>query len=131
MTIFSLFSWEKRFYEDKDFEIITNKVFVVENSAWYQIKENYPNYLHYQFHLKVHSLDWDSQLSHKKGKTMFLWNMSKNWRLTFFPLMRFSTVQKLLKFFFSVLLLRQSGWCWCLVIHIQFGFNQWNQHGKS
>ena len=51
------------------------------------MKENYPNYLPYQFHWRPQSVDWDSQLSHKKMKTMFLWNMSKSRRLTstFFP----------------------------------------------
>ena len=63
------------------------KIFVVEHSAWHQMKENYPNYLRNQFCLRAHLVDQDAKLSNKKMKTMFLWNMSKSRRLasTFFP----------------------------------------------
>ena len=52
------------------------------------MKENYPIYLPYQFHWRPHSVGGDSQLSHKKMKTLFLSNMSKSRRLTwtFFPI---------------------------------------------
>ena len=68
-------------------KLITRKIFVVENSAWRQMKENYQIYLPYQFCLRAHSLGRDSQLSHKKIKTLFLSNMSKSGRLTstYFP----------------------------------------------
>ena len=51
------------------------------------MKENYPNYLPYQFHWTPQSVDWEPQLPNKKMKTLFLWNMSKSRRLTliFFP----------------------------------------------
>ena len=70
-------------------KFITRKIFVVEHSAWRQMKENYQIYLPYQFHWRAQSVDWDAQLSHKKMKTMFLTNMSKSRRLTstFFPIM--------------------------------------------
>ena len=63
------------------------KIFVVEHSAWRQIKENYPINLPYQFHWRPQSALGDPQLSHKKMKTPFLSNMSKSRRLTstFFP----------------------------------------------
>ena len=48
------------------------KIFVVEHSAWRQMKENYQIYLPYQFHRRPKSLGGDSQLSHKKMKTLFL-----------------------------------------------------------
>ena len=52
------------------------------------MKENYQIYLPNQFHWRLQSLDEDSQLSHKKMKTMFLSNMSESRRLTssFFPI---------------------------------------------
>ena len=52
------------------------------------MKENYQINLPYQFHLRAHSVDREPKLSHKKMKTMFLWNMSKSRRLTstFFPI---------------------------------------------
>ena len=64
------------------------KIFVVEHSAFCQMKENYQIYLPYQFHQRPHSVGGDSQLSHKKMKTLFLSNMSKSRRLTstFFPI---------------------------------------------
>ena len=51
------------------------------------MKENYQIYLPYQFHWRLHSVGGDSQLPHKKMKTLFLSNMSKSRRLTstFFP----------------------------------------------
>ena len=63
-------------------------MFIVENSAWRQMKENYQIYLPYQFHWRPQSLDRVSKLSNKKMKTLFLWNMSKSRRLTstFFPI---------------------------------------------
>ena len=63
------------------------KIFVVEHSAWRQMKENYQIHLPCQFHLRGQLVDRDPQLSYKKMKTMFLLNMSKSWRLTstFFP----------------------------------------------
>ena len=69
------------------------KIFVVEHSAWRQMKENFQIYLPYQFCLRVQSVNGDAQLSHEKMKTLFFWNMSKSRRLTltFFPTM-FSTV---------------------------------------
>ena len=53
------------------------------------MKENYQIYLPYQFRFRPQSVDRDTQLPHKKMKTMFLWNMSKSRRLTstFFPTM--------------------------------------------
>ena len=44
--------------------------------------------LPYQFHWRPHSVDWEPQLSNKKMKKTFLWNMSKSQRLTstFFPM---------------------------------------------
>ena len=62
------------------------------------MKENYQIYLPYQFHWRVHSALWDPQLSNKKRKTMFLWNMSKSRRLTstFFPTTCRTTGGKLL-----------------------------------
>ena len=64
------------------------KIFVVEHSAWCQMKENYQIYLPYQFHWRPQSVGGDAQLSHKKMKTLFLTNMSKSRRLTstFFPM---------------------------------------------
>ena len=61
------------------------KIFV---EHWRQMKENYQIYLPYQFHWRAHSPGRDSQLPHKKMKTLFLWNMSKSRRLTstFFPI---------------------------------------------
>ena len=55
------------------------------------MKENYPNYLPYQFRLRPQSVDREPQLPNKKMKTMFLWNMSKSRRLTstFFRLLFF------------------------------------------
>ena len=52
------------------------------------MKENYQIYLPYQFHWRPQSVGGDSQLSHKKMKTLFLSNMSKSRRLTstFFPI---------------------------------------------
>ena len=65
-------------------------MFIVENSAWRLMKENYQIYLSYQFHWRLHSALWDPQLANKKMKTMFLSNMSKSRRLTstFFPIMK-------------------------------------------
>ena len=76
------------FYIKKEWKSITRRIFVVENSAWRQMKMNYQIYLPHQFRLRDQSAGWDSQLSNKKIKTMFLSNMSKSWRLTstFFPI---------------------------------------------
>ena len=62
-------------------------MFVVEHSAWRQMKENYQIYLPYQFHWRAHSPLGEPQLPNKKIKTLFLSNMSKSRRLTstFFP----------------------------------------------
>ena len=57
---------------------MTRKIFVVEHSAWRQMKENYQIYLPYQFHWRPHSALRDPQLSNKKMKTMFLSDMSKS-----------------------------------------------------
>ena len=38
-------------------KFITRKIFVVEHSAWRQMKENYQIYLPYQFHWRPHSVD--------------------------------------------------------------------------
>ena len=64
------------------------KIFVVEHSAWRQIKENYQIYLSYQFHWRPHVVGGDPQLPNEKMKTLFLSNMSKSRRLTstFFPI---------------------------------------------
>ena len=66
---------------------MARKVFVVEHSAWRQMKENYPIYLPYQFHWRPQSALGDPQLPNKKMKTPFLSNMLKSQRLTstFFP----------------------------------------------
>ena len=52
------------------------------------MKENNQIYLPYKFHWRPQSAGWDSQLPHKKMKTLFLSNMSKSRRLTstFFPI---------------------------------------------
>ena len=69
-------------------KIITQKIFVVEHSAWHKMKENYQIYLPYQFCPKVQSVGGDLQLPNKKIKTLFLSNKSKSRRLTstFFPI---------------------------------------------
>ena len=46
------------------------------------MKENYQIFLPYQFRLSAHLLDQEPEFSHKKTKTMFLWNLSKRRRLT-------------------------------------------------
>ena len=67
---------------------MARKIFVIEHSAWRQMKENYQIYLPYQFHWRPQSVGGDAQLPHKKMKTLFLSNMSKSRRLTltFFPI---------------------------------------------
>ena len=57
-------------------KFITRKIFVVEHSAWRQMKENYLIILLNQFHLRPQLFDRGPKLSHKKMKTMFLSNMS-------------------------------------------------------
>ena len=59
------------------------KIFIVEHSAWRQMKENYQIYLSYQFHWRPQSAGRDPQLSHKKMKTMFLSNMSTSQKTDF------------------------------------------------
>ena len=63
-------------------KFITRKIFVIEHSAWRQMKENYQIYLPYQFHRRPQSAGWVPRFPHKKMKTMFLSNMSKSRRLT-------------------------------------------------
>ena len=57
---------------------MTQKIFVVEHSAWCQMKENYQIYLLYQFCLRDQSVDRDPQLSHKKMKTLSLEYVKKS-----------------------------------------------------
>ena len=87
---FSLFSPSFPFPISKPFEtqLYTGLIFVVEHSAWRQMKENYQIILPCRFHPKEQSVNWVSKLCHKKIKTMFLWNASKSRRLTssFFPI---------------------------------------------
>ena len=49
-------------------EFITHEIFVIEHSAWCQMKENYQIYLLYQFHWNPQSVDWQPQLMQKKKK---------------------------------------------------------------
>ena len=51
---------------------MAQKIFVVEHSAWRQMKENYQIDLPYKFHWRAQSAQGDPQLPHKKMKTMFL-----------------------------------------------------------
>ena len=62
-------------------------MFIVEHSAWRQMKENYQINLPSQFHLRAQSGGQEPELPYEKMKTMFLSNMSKSRRLTltFFP----------------------------------------------
>ena len=63
---------EFEFYKKKkNQKILTRKMFNIEHSAWFQVKENYHIYVPYQFYLRIHSLDQKLQLSHKKQKLYF------------------------------------------------------------
>ena len=64
--------YQFRFFVDKSLKNHNKKIFIVENSAWRQIKENYQIYLAYQSYRRPQSSGRDSQLPIKKMKTMFL-----------------------------------------------------------
>ena len=78
------------FFEKYIQKIITKEILIIEHSAWRQMKQNHQIHLPLVLSKASQLIDREPQISNKKMKTMFLWNMSMSQRL--FP--EYSTRKK-------------------------------------